>query len=469
VRAPETIGVGQATVRLAFAAWPEGKVAPTTTTVTILAAKPGAKLEAASPRFQRELIHPNRQYYIMQMQFSPDGQRLLAGDYPGGVLQLWEVRTGKQLTKIETGYGYRGSAQYFAVSPDWKRVYVDREKQHLEQIEKEGKRLIRWSFTGDIRAWDLETGRLITTYRHEPQRAIMHTTFAPDGKTFLTSEEPPGEFVSRPERTASLWDVQTKEPRPVPRGAGHGAFSPDSRTILYADNDQQGYAQAIRLWDTGSGQEKLAIPIATPNTWVDSLMFLPDGKAFVGTVRVFPTARQWSSWETTLKIWDVSTGKELASIPEMPNTSFHPTFSPDGKLFAADAWRDPRGRLLLFDVERKRPRKNIVLGGPVAPDLQTMLGFPVFSPDGKWLAVGAQVTPKEPRRGGDALALPQRRIHLIEVATGEVRETLVAPPETHSQLCFSPDGKTLAVGAKGKVLLVDLTQPPGTIVAAERK
>jgi hypothetical protein len=89
---------------------------------------------------------------------------------------------------------------------------------------------------------------------------------------------------------------------------------------------------------------------------------------------------------------------------------------------------------------------------------------PAFSPDGKWVAVATQEfpdtrSPIEP----NAEDLPQPRIHLVEVASGEIRETIIAPQAVGVTVCFSPDGKTLASGGNGKVLLWDLTQPPGTL------
>jgi WD40 repeat protein len=85
---------------------------------------------------------------------------------------------------------------------------------------------------------------------------------------------------------------------------------------------------------------------------------------------------------------------------------------------------------------------------------------PAFSPDGKWLAVITRLIPENSSASPGLLNLPQARIHLIDVAAGAVRETLVAPPGAPQALCFSPDGRTLATGGHGKVLLWDLTRPP---------
>ena len=58
-------------------------------------------------------------------------------------------------------------------------------------------------------------------------------------------------------------------------------------------------------------------------------------------------------------------------------------------------------------------------------------------------------------------------IHLIDVATGEILETLIAPQGFPRSACFSPDGRTLATGGLGRVLLWNLSKPPGTLVGAK--
>jgi hypothetical protein len=54
------------------------------------------------------------------------------------------------------------------------------------------------------------------------------------------------------------------------------------------------------------------------------------------------------------------------------------------------------------------------------------------------------------------VVLADARIHLVELATGEVQATLVGPAGYAGGACFSPDGRTLATGGHGTVLLWDL-------------
>lgn len=135
------VGAGNAKVTIAFESWKEGKVASSHHEIPVVAPRStNLKLEAVSSRLKGELIHPNKTSVIANIDFSPDGKRILAGDYPGGVIAVWDVASGKRLSTIEAGYGYHSTAHFYAVSPDWQTVFAWREKRKVERVEQDGKK-----------------------------------------------------------------------------------------------------------------------------------------------------------------------------------------------------------------------------------------------------------------------------------------------------------------------------------------
>jgi WD40 repeat protein len=143
------------------------------------------------------------------MEFSPGGTRLIAGDYPGGLVAVWDIASGNRLTTLETGYGYRPTAKYFHVAPDWKTVYVQREKDKRERVERDGKRVMKWTFDGDVRAWNLDDGKLVRTYKHKPPRGIWGMSLSPDGSMMLTVEHLSGVYERGYRDSATLWNISS--------------------------------------------------------------------------------------------------------------------------------------------------------------------------------------------------------------------------------------------------------------------
>jgi WD40 repeat protein len=459
VRVPETAGVGRAEITIAFDAWKEGKAAPSKHFVTIVAPKTNRKQEAVSSRLKQELIHPNRTSVPMGIRYSPDGQRIIAGDYPGGVVVIWDAATGKQLTSIETGYGYRGSSDYFFLSPDWRVLYVSHEKRKFERVEQDGKRMMRWEFDGDVRTWDLTTGQVQRTYKHQPPRNIIGMTLTADGGKFVTYDELPGVYERSAKRVLSLWDAASGEHRALPDGLEFAVkLSPDGRMLATTKVDGDGYAQAVKVFDTETGGEKWSIPVAERNARIYASAYSPDGRLLVGDWRVFEKPKQWDSWTCSLKIWDAATGKELASYPAEKNDSFYNAqFSPDGRTLAVGNWQGSQKRLLLIRTADFQVTREIVLERKTEGHRLIMRKL-AFSSDGKWLAIITQAMADtrisdEP----DVRDVPQARIHLVDVAAGQIRETLIAPPGFPAAAAFSPDGATLATGGHGRVLLWDVS------------
>ena len=62
-----------------------------------------AVFEPVSPRLKDSLIFPAKNCHLSGLRYSPDGTRIIAGEYQSGVIQVWDARSGKQLVKIDSG------------------------------------------------------------------------------------------------------------------------------------------------------------------------------------------------------------------------------------------------------------------------------------------------------------------------------------------------------------------------------
>ena len=88
------------------------------------------------------------------------------------------------------------------------------------------------------------------------------------------------------------------------------AFSPDG-TMLASGS----WGGTIRLWDVATRTEVATLEGHTD--WVTSVVFSPDGTALVS-----------GAWDNTVRLWDVATGDSVATFRRHPNPVFSLAFLP---------------------------------------------------------------------------------------------------------------------------------------------
>jgi hypothetical protein len=152
-----------------------------------------------------------------------------------------------------------------------------------------------------------------------------------------------------------------------------------------------------------------------------------------------------------MKVWDLADPKAPRQVLLIPDAS-RPVFSPDGKSLAVYHQRDgsPARQWELWSLEKGKRLAAFT----VPPSFEYV---PVFSPDGALLAFP----------GPDALTLHatatgrevRKLAHKSDpLQPGGVRCVLFARGNAGSRVAFSPDGKTLAAGgADGKVRLWEVS------------
>jgi WD40 repeat protein len=137
-------------------------------------------------------------------------------------------------------------------------------------------------------------------------------------------------------------------------------------------------------------------------------------------------------------------------------------FSPDSRCLAI-VGRDA-GRADVCDVRRSAIARSYKLEG-------RGLRQPVFSPDGRRLAIASLEIPDDLRNEFEPnLAdLPQPRIFLLDLKNLAAPEVMVCPHGYVGDLAFSPDGQRLALGGYGCVWLFDASTPTARSDARSHK
>lgn len=359
---------------------------------------------------------------VTTLAFFPDGKVLASGGWDDTV-PLWDVKTGKELRKIDA---HKAMVVALAFSPDGKVLAT---RGGLDGVIR------LWAADSAIPLHRIEGVSKINPWRFNRTAALA---FSPDSKLLAVGDL----------KALRLFDAASgKEAR---RLEGHRscvsvAFAPGGKLLATGGIDEGKDQHSIRIWDLGSGKElrQCALPKNEPPI---DLAFSADGKHLAAAVeeddaRVFevetgkPVLRLAHYWPSRIayrpggkdvitvrgpavRVWDATSGKErhldfsghLTGITAL-------AVSADGKTIATGG-EDVR----LWDAATSKPTGRIAARGPIAAL--------ALSPDGKALAVAGR----------------DRIVKVWDIATAKVVQELKGHKHFPMAVAFSPDGKRLASG-----------------------
>jgi WD40 repeat protein len=244
----------------------------------------------------------------------------------------------------------------------------------------------------------------IGTVRLRQPSEICSTAYSPDGKLLATGGRYDG---------VRLWDSVTgKLLRFLPAQRGQGifyiSFSPDSKTLA-----SSGIDGALEVWNVASG--KKIQQLGRDSASLGPFCFSGDGKLLA------------VADGKTMRIWETARWTEQKSPEPEERKAVLASFA--GKRIYVRGSGGERGKDLIWDVAALE--KKLV-------PLTWRIGFwTALSPDGKRLA---------------ATDLNDRLVVVRDVETGKQQQLFELAREKNAAvraICFSPDGKRLAIGGSG--------------------
>ena len=231
------------------------------------------------------------------------------------------------------------SFDFFAPSPDGKKIFVDASQARGELVRYDPKSRQFLPFLSGISAGELD--------------------FSRDGK-WVT-------YVSYPDNT--LWRSRADgsdrfQLTYPPVSAGLPRWSPDGTQIAYVDT------QPGRPWKTFLISAQGGMPqevLSEAHTQVDPT-WSPDGKKLA-----FGRTQETGTEPLVIQIVDLAT-HQVSTIPGSDNL-YSPRWSPDGQYMAA--FSQDSTKLLLFDFKARKWSDWVNEPG--------VIGFPTWSRDGKYV------------------------------------------------------------------------------------
>jgi WD40 repeat protein len=214
-----------------------------------------------------ELPNPNG-YIFNNLDWSPDGTRIVASSEADRVTVIWDVNTG-EMSVLE-----QGDLSCYLASPSWSPA-GDRIVTGCERDEKDT----------PARIWDADTGQELKRLESVDGNSRF-VAWSPDGRSIA---------VGYSEMDIRIWDLDSLQPRI--KYSGHSdrladlSWSPNSKRVVSIDAG--GF---IRVWDALTGDEVRSFKTTnTPN----SIDWSPDGEYVIAaTYDPGPDIRRvWQSTE----------------------------------------------------------------------------------------------------------------------------------------------------------------------------
>ena len=405
--------------------------------------------------------------WVNSISFSPNGKTIASASYDQ-TIKVWDATTGKEIKTFKVGskgvnslsFSANGSILASASADNTVKLWdvntgkeIKTLKGHLSAVNSisfspDDKTIASASNDNTVKLWDANTGKEIKTLKGHSE-AVNSASFSNDGKIIASASG---------DKTVKLWNIDTGKEIKTLEGHSEAvnsiSFSPDDNTIVSASNDR-----TVKLWDTTTGKEIKTLG-GFGNERVVKVNFSLDGRT-INSVSADGMITPWyidatvkeikmdgsygfhskaiysaifspegktiaSVSDDGVKLWDISTGKEIKTFKEDSEGFGSVSFSLDGKTIASAS--DDK-TVKLWNISTGREIKSFKGHSQWVSSVS-------FSPDGKTIASAS----------GD------KTIKLWDISTGREIKSFQGHFQQVSSVSFSPDGKTIASASSDKTI-----------------
>jgi len=288
------------------------------------------------------------------------------------------------------------------------RVIQPKVVQNAVAFSPDGKKLLVGTGVSTAQLWDVRSAVNIQTFVSEASGQIVGVAFNPDGKIAATVGQ---------DKLVRLWDIASGTNLNTLQGGEWAVtFSPSGNWIAAGNNNG-----VVQIWNAATGESRP--PLISENRWaIYSVAFSPDEK-YLAAGLSFGHVVLWN-WVNgqVIKTLGVLGKWDLRSI----------AFSPDGAYIAVGVGAGVGANDSVVQLwEVKSSRLIRVFRAHTAP-----IWSVVFSPDGRWIASGAE----------DA------KVIIWSIEHDAPQAIFSGHTDKVYGVAFSPDGKTVASVSEDKTI-----------------